>query len=74
MKVDFEIKGWERIELDDSENNEAILKAIENGDIQTGNDLVEFCDEREINWELEPLIPESETYLGGIEVDNKPVF
>lgn len=74
MIVDFEIKGWERIEvMCDDQQKEEIREAIESGKIQTGNSLVDFLDEREIDWELEPLIPESETYLGAIEIDNEPV-
>jgi hypothetical protein len=55
MHVDFKITTWERVEFDE-EHNEAVKKAIENGEITSAEDLFNFLADRgDANVDLERL-------------------
>ncbi len=43
MQVDFKITTWERVDVPE-EHKEAIVKALESGEITTANDLIEFIE------------------------------
>jgi hypothetical protein len=60
-RINFKVTLWEGVEIPDEHLNE-VLAALENGEIKTSNDLVEFVDDLGGHSEYE-IIAESETQL-----------
>jgi hypothetical protein len=68
MNIDFKIKVWERIEVP-QELEEQALKLVQSGKITTGIELINWIDEQggNTNWEI---LPETEEYLTPKENEN----
>ena len=46
MKFDFKITTWERVTVEDSENESNVLKAIKEGKINSADDVFYFLEDR----------------------------
>lgn len=77
MNVDFKVTTWERVSVPD-ELKDAVLEALNNGRIQTSNDLINFLDDRDSHGEYsiiaeveEQMTPEENGGQATIEVEGE---
>jgi len=64
MNIDFKITAWERVSIPD-EHKDLILEKLKSKEIESSNELIEFCQSLnpEIDSTFEGTIPETDEQM-----------